>query len=336
MKQTFIIAEAGVNHNGSLEVAKKLVVEAAKAGADAVKFQTFKAEKLVTADAPKAEYQKRNVGTTGNQLDMLKKLELKNSDFKELANYCKDQGIEFMSTPFDEESADFLDQLGVRQFKIPSGELTNYPLLAHIAKKKKPIILSTGMSSLEEVQEALDVITNSGNRKIIVLQCLSSYPAPINQVNLLAMVTMKKEFGFPVGFSDHTEGIEVAIASVALGAEVIEKHFTLDKNMEGPDHRASLEPDELREMVKSIRNVDLALGDGIKRIAPAEHDVKKVARKSIVALEIIEAGVLLTKDLITIKRPGTGISARDLNKVIGKKTVATIGKNELISWKSIE
>ena len=271
----FIIAEAGVNHNGSVELAKKLIDAAKDAGADAVKFQTFKAENVVVKDAQKAEYQKETTGE-GSQYEMIKKLELTEEDFRELADYAKEKDIMFLSSPFDKDSIDLLNELDVPAFKVGSGEITNFPLLRYIAKKGKPIILSTGMSTLGEIEEALDVIRSEGVEDIALLHCVSNYPARIEDVNLRAMGTLKQAFKLPVGFSDHTLGITAPIAAVALGACVIEKHFTLDRNLPGPDHKASLEADELKEMVKAIREVEKVLGNGIKRPTKEEEEIKKL------------------------------------------------------------
>ena len=330
----FIIAEAGVNHNGSVELAKKLIDAAKDAGADAVKFQTFKTESVVVKDAQKAEYQKETTGE-GSQYEMIKKLELTEEDFRELADYAKEKDIMFLSSPFDKESVDLLYELDVPASKVASGEITNLPLLRYIAKKEKPIILSTGMSTLGEIEEALDVIRSEGVEDIILLHCVSNYPARIEDVNLRAMGTLKQAFKLPVGFSDHTLGITAPIAAVALGACVIEKHFTLDRNLPGPDHKASLEPDELKEMVKAIREVEKALGDGIKRPTKEEEEIKKVARRSIVAKVDIPEGAIVTEDMLDVKRPGTGIEPRYIDMIIGKKAKEDIKKDEIISLKMI-
>ncbi len=334
-KGTYIIAEAGVNHNGSLDVAKRLVEGAKKAGADAVKFQTFKAERLVSRFASKAEYQKETTARDESQLQMIRKLELSESDHAELMELCRKRKIDFLSSPFDEESADLLDRLGIGVFKIPSGELTNHPFLEHIARKKKPMILSTGMSSLDEVEEAVAVIFSTGNGALTLLHCVTEYPAPVEEINLRAMITMKEVFGLPVGYSDHTPGIEIAVAAVALGAEVVEKHFTLDRTLPGPDHKASLEPSELRGMVKAIRNVEKALGDGKKVPAPCEVKNMNIARKSIVALKRIRAGEIISRDKLGIKRPGHGIQPKDLEKTIGRKTKTNIGQDVVITWEDL-
>jgi N-acetylneuraminate synthase len=330
--RTFIIAEAGVNHNGDINLAKKLIGAAKDAGADAVKFQTFKAEKVVIKNAEKAEYQKETTGIGESQYDMIKKLELTEYDFKELAEYAKKKGILFLSSPFDKGSVDLLDGLDVPAFKIASGEITNFTLLKYIAKKEKPIILSTGMSTLGEVEDALNVIRSEGVEKVILLHCVSNYPARIEDVNLGAMETLKQAFKIPVGFSDHTLGITASIAAVALGACVIEKHFTLDRNLPGPDHKASLEPDELKEMIKGIRNVEKALGDGIKRPTKDEVAIKRVARRSIVARVDIHRGTIITEDMLDVKRPGMGIEPKYIERIIGKRAKINIKKDELITW----
>lgn len=322
----FIIAEAGVNHNGSLKMAKKMVDAAKSSGADAVKFQTFKTENLVTVNAPKASYQKITVSAK-SQFEMLKSLELSESNFVELFNYCKKKKIIFLSTPFDPESAEFLYKLGVPLFKISSGELTNTPLLIQIARYKKPIILSTGMSTLREVEEAVKAIYSTGNKKLILLHCTSNYPAKFQDVNLKAIETLRKVFKVSVGYSDHTEGIHVSIAAIAIGACVIEKHFTLDKNLQGPDHKSSLEPEELHEMVKNIRVLEKAMGSGVKVPAKSENEVKKISRKSVVASKDIEKGVRLTENMLVLKRPGIGIEPKYLNKIIGKRLRFNVEKD---------
>jgi len=332
VRRVFIIAEAGVNHNGSLEIAKKLIDAAKKAGVDAIKFQTFKAEKLVSESAPKADYQKRTTSVEESQYDMLKRLELSKEDHVELIHYCRQKRMTFLSSPFDETSADLLEQLCVSAFKIPSGEITNHPFLKHVARKNKPLILSTGMSTLGEVEEALQVIYSTGNRSVTLLHCVTEYPAPFHEINLKAMLTMRQAFQIPVGYSDHTPGLEIALAAVALGAEVIEKHFTLDKNMEGPDHRASLEPRELRAMVRAIRNVEKALGDGIKRPAACELRNIAIARKCIVAAREIKKGETLETSSIALKRSGNGIDPRDLKKIMGLKARVNIKGNDRITW----
>lgn len=330
----FIIAEAGVNHNGDIELAKELIDAARNARVDAVKFQTFKAEKVVTQNAEKAEYQKETT-EKGSQYEMIKKLELTEEGFNDLANYAKKKNIVFLSSPFDKESVDLLDGINVPVFKVASGEITNFPLLTHIAKKGKPIILSTGMTTLGEVEEALNVIRSEGVKDIILLHCVSDYPAKMKDVNLRAMETLKHAFKLPVGFSDHTLGITVPIAAVTLGACVMEKHFTLDKNLSGPDHKASLEPDELKEMVQAIRDVEQALGDGIKRSTKNEDEVKRVVRRSIVARVDIPDGTIITGDMIEVKRPGTGIEPKYTKLVVGKKAKMNIKKDDLITWNKL-
>lgn len=317
MKDVLVIAEAGVNHNGNIELAKKLIKEASIAGADVVKFQTFKAETLVSKSAKKANYQKASTNAEESQFDMLKKLELDYAIHEELMQYSNEQGIKFLSSAFDLESIDLLNELGIDIFKIPSGEITNLPYLRKIAQTGKQIILSTGMSTISDIEAALEVLRQNGATDIIVLHCNTEYPTPMEDVNLLAMNTIQNTFKVRVGYSDHTAGIEVPIAAVALGAEVIEKHFTLDKTMEGPDHKASLEPKELKAMVDAIRNIQAALGDGLKR--PSESEIKNmpIARKSLVAKANIKAGEMFSEDNLTIKRPGTGLSPMLWDDIIG-------------------
>lgn len=324
-----IIAEAGVNHNGSPETARRLADAAKAAGADFIKFQTFKAEKLVAHGAQKAEYQKNTTGG-GSQEEMLKKLELSYDDFAALKEYCDRIGIRFLSTPFDPESIDFLDTLEMPFWKIPSGEVTNYPYLRAIAKTGKPVVMSTGMCSLEEIREAIRALKENGAGEIRLLHCNTEYPTPFEDVNLKAMQTLREEFGLETGYSDHTQGIEVPVAAAALGAVIIEKHFTLDRNMEGPDHKASLEPDELAAMVRAIRNIEKAVGTGVKTPSPSERKNMAVARKSIVAKERIRAGETLTEGNLAAKRPGTGISPMRWNEVIGTKAVRDFEEDEQI------
>ena len=330
-KPCFIIAEAGVNHNGDVNLAKKLIDVARKAGADAVKFQTFSTEELVTAGAEKARYQRETTGADGAQFEMLQKLELGPGDFKKLSVYAREKDIIFLSSPFDKGSADLLDNLGVPAFKVPSGEITNFPLLKYIARKKKPVILSTGMSTLDEIKEAVEIIRREGSKEIVLLHCVSCYPARVEDMNLKVMETLRRTFGLPVGLSDHTVGIYIPVAAVALGACVIEKHFTLDKKLPGPDHQASLEPGELREMVKAIRDVEKALGDGLKRLTDEEEANKKAARRSLVAGVDIPAGAVITEEMLDIKRPGTGLEPRFINSVIGKKAKKKIASGEVIT-----
>lgn len=327
----FIIAEAGVNHNGDPELARRLIDAAAEAGADAVKFQTFKTEKIATTHAPKADYQKENTGEGGSQVEMIRKLELSSDIFADLKGYCERLGILFLSTPFDEESTDFLDELGMAAFKVASGEITNLPLLGHIALKGKPIILSTGMSDLSEVQDAVWTLREAGNEDIILLHCVSTYPADPADINLRAMGTMASTFEVPVGYSDHTLGLTVSLAASAIGACVIEKHFTLDRTLPGPDQRASLEPGELRELVQSVRTVEAVMGSGIKRPAASEMNTLMAARKSLVASRLIPAGEVLTEEMIAIKRPGTGLPPGMRSEVVGRTAKESIEEDELLS-----
>jgi N,N'-diacetyllegionaminate synthase len=331
-KPIIIIAEAGVNHNGDLSLAKKLIDAAADAGADLVKFQTFSADRLVTQQAKKADYQSVTTGHTESQHQMLTRLELGANIHHELIAHCALRNIEFFSTGFDIESIDFLISLGINHFKIPSGEITNLPYLRHIGQFSKSVILSTGMSTLSDIEAAIDVLEQAGTARshITVLHCTTEYPTPMAEVNLRAMQSIQASFGVAVGYSDHTAGIEVAIASAVLGATVIEKHFTLNRKLPGPDHKASLEPDELKTMVSSIRNIEIALGDGIKRLTPSEERNKLVARKSLVAGKAIKEGEVLSADNITAKRPGTGISPMNWDVVMGRKAVRDFAIDELI------
>ena len=328
--RTFIVAEIGVNHNGSLSMARKLVDFAKKCGADAVKFQTFTADSLVTRTAGKAPYQKRTTASSESQYKMLKKLELSRKNHIILKDHCDNIGIEFLSSAFDEDSADFLQDIGVKKFKIPSGEITNLPYLKHIARKKRPIIISTGMSTMKEVAEALAVIYSEGNRDVTLLQCVTDYPAPYDAINIRAMLSMRKRFKVVVGYSDHTIGMEVPIAAVALGAKIVEKHFTLDKNLSGPDHKASANPEEFAKMVTAIRNVEMALGDGVKRPNKCELKNMAVARKSIVSTRPISKGESFSADNIGIKRPGMGISPMRIYSVMGKKAKRNFNTDDLI------
>ena len=330
-----IIAEAGVNHNGSTDIAKKLIDNAVEAGVDAIKFQTFKAENLVTKNAPKATYQKNSTGD-GSQLDMLKKLELSLEQHTELIEYCKNKGILFLSTPFDFESVDLLEKFDIAMYKIGSGDLTNIPLLRYIARLGKPMIVSTGMANLGEIECAVNAIKNEGNKDIMLLHCTSNYPTAYEDVHLNSMITMKNSFDLDIGYSDHTVGIEVSIAAVAMGAKVIEKHFTLDKNMEGPDHKASLNPKELKEMVASIRNIEFALGSKEKKCRDNEKNTKLVARKSIVAALNIKKGDVITKDNITFKRPETGLSPMYTDELIGKIATEDIMFDEQINFSNVK
>lgn len=333
MKKVLIIAEAGVNHNGSIELAKKLVDAAALAGVDYVKFQSFKAENLVSKDAKKAEYQQINMADgDDSQFTMLKKLELSPEQHIELIAYCNEKGIKFFSTAFDLESIDFLTSLKLGLWKIPSGEITNYPYLKQIALKKEPVILSTGMCDMMDIDNAIQVLLKFGVTKeqITVLHCNTEYPTPMHDVNLNAMKAIADKFEVNIGYSDHTKGIEVPIAAVALGATVIEKHFTLDKTMEGPDHKASLEPEELIAMTTAIRNIEMALGSGEKKVTSSEINNKSVARKSIVASQYIQVGDVLTESNLTVKRPGTGISPMLWENVLGTKATKSYQPDELI------
>lgn len=330
MQRTFIIAEAGVNHNGDIGIAKKMIDAASAAGADAVKFQTFKTERIVSINAPKAEYQIENTNNIESQYQMLKKLEIDKETHLELMEYCEKKNILFLSTPFDIESVKMLVELGIEIIKIPSGEITNLPYLREVAKQKKKVILSTGMSNMQEVKEAVQILRQNGTEAITVLHCNTQYPTPMEDVNLKAMINMKDELELPVGYSDHTQGIEVPIAAVAMGATVIEKHFTLDRTMEGPDHKASLEPNELIVMVKAVRNIEKALGNGNKNITKSEKDNLSVARKSIVAACKIEKGELFTEKNLTVKRPGNGISPMKWDEIIGKVSDKTYDVDEMI------
>lgn len=327
-----IIAEAGVNHNGNLEMARQLVAAAAASGADIVKFQTFSARKLVTSGAAKAAYQIATTGNDEGQLEMIRKLELSRQDHEMLIDECRRHGIRFFSTAFDTDSFDMLMDMGVDQVKVPSGELTNLPLLRHMTRHGLPVMLSTGMATLGEVEAAVDVIERNGTprRLITVLHCTTEYPAPMEDVNLRAMLSMKTAFGVPVGYSDHTPGIEIPVAAVALGATIIEKHFTLDCNLPGPDHKASLEPDQFKAMVDAIRNVEIALGDGIKRPSASELKNKPIARKSLVAARHIRAGERFSAENLATKRPGTGISPMQWDAVIGRVAVRDFDTDELI------
>ena len=330
--RTLIIAEAGVNHNGDLELAKQLIDVAADAGADLVKFQTFSADRLVTRTAKMADYQTRAMDGKDSQHEMLRRLELTPEMHKDLIAYCAERNIGFFSTGFDIESIDLLVSLGQMHFKIPSGEITNLPYLSHIGRLGKPVILSTGMATLGEIEAALDVLEQVGllRDNMTVLHCTTEYPTPMDEVNLRAMQSIHVAFGVDVGYSDHTPGIEVAIAAVAMGATVIEKHFTLDRNLPGPDHKASLEPKELKAMVTAIRNIEIALGDGIKRLTPSEARNKPVARKSLVASTPIKAGEVFSVQNITVKRPGTGISPMRWDEVMGRIASRDFSADELI------
>lgn len=326
----FIIAEAGDNHNGNLELALKLVDVAVESGADCVKFQTFVTEEVISKKAEKADYQKESTGASESQYEMVKKLELSFEQFSEIASYCKERGIMFLSTAFDLKSIDFLNTLSMPFWKIPSGEITNLPYLIKIAQTNKDVVLSTGMATIDEIREAVEILSNNGAGKITILHCNTEYPTPMMDVNLKAMNSIQKIFNVDVGYSDHTLGIEVPIAAVALGAKIIEKHFTLDRNMEGPDHQASLEPHELKDMVKSIRNIENALGSGVKK--PSQSEIKNIniARKSIVARQKIAKGELFTEENLAIKRPGNGISPMKWFDILGKVSTRDFEEDELI------
>jgi N,N'-diacetyllegionaminate synthase len=331
----FVVAEAGVNHNGDMALARRLVDAAADMGADAVKFQTFSTDALVSRAAPKAGYQVETTGAAESQRDMLAGLELSLDAHGELQQRSAKRGIIFFSAPFDPKSADLLEALGVPLFKIPSGEITNLPLLRHVAAKGRPVILSTGMSTLAEVEVAVAAIRAAGDPPLAILHCVSAYPAPAGETNLRAMDTLRERFGVPVGLSDHTLGIEVALAAVARGASIVEKHLTLDKTLPGPDHRASLDPGEFTALVRAIRSVESALGDGEKRPMASETDTRRVARKSLVAARAIRAGERLTAELVAIKRPGTGIPPADLERALGRVVKRALAADQVIGWEDL-
>jgi N,N'-diacetyllegionaminate synthase len=332
MLNTLIIAEAGVNHNGSLDLAKKLIDTAAEAGADYVKFQTFNAETLVTQSADKADYQKNLTDANESQFEMIKKLELNRTAHEELIQYCKQKRICFLSTAFDHDSIDLLAGLNIPFYKIPSGEITNLPYIRHVGKMGKPVVMSTGMATLEEVRVAMNMLLKAGLKKddLTILHCNTEYPTPIADVNLQAMLTIRDELDVKVGYSDHTRGIEVPIAAVAMGATVIEKHFTLDRTLPGPDHLASLEPDELNEMVKGIRNIEKAMGDGVKKPSLSETKNIVIARKSVVAKRPIKKGELFSEENLTAKRPGTGISPIKWDELLGQASKQNFKPDDLI------
>lgn len=330
----FIIAEAGVNHNGDVTIAQRLIEAAKATHADAIKFQTFKTERMITQGTPKARYQEETTGK-GSQYEMVKKLELSDNEFRTISRYAKEKGIMFLSTPFDMESVDLLEELDVPGFKVGSGDLTNLPLLEYIARKDRPMLVSTGMATLAEVTEAVTTIKDAGNHQIILLHCTSNYPARIEDCNLRAMDTLRNEYDVPVGYSDHTLGITIPIAAVAMGACVIEKHFTLDNNQPGPDHRASLESDELKEMVTRIRMIEKALGSKEKKPTESENEIKKIARKSVVSGIDIPQGTTITREMLAFKRPGTGLEPKFVNEIIGKKSKKDIKCNELITFDKV-
>jgi N-acetylneuraminate synthase/N,N'-diacetyllegionaminate synthase len=333
-KPCFIIAEAGVNHNGDVELGKKLIDAAKSSGADAVKFQAFRAERLATRSARKANYQ-RTAQDDDSQFEMLRRLELSGGDFKELADHSRRRGIIFLSSCFDPESADLLEKLDIAAYKMGSGELTNLPLLRYVASKGRPMILSSGMSTMEEVAEALEAVREGGCDHIVLLHCISSYPAKAEDVNLRVIRALSEHFKVHVGFSDHTLSLVIPAAAVTLGAVMVEKHFTLDHSLSGPDHGMSLEPKEFRGMVANIREVEEALGDGVKRVREAERQVRAVSRRSVVAAVDIPAGTRITSEMLDIKRPGIGIEPKRIGEVVGKKAKRLIGRDELISWEAL-
>jgi N,N'-diacetyllegionaminate synthase len=332
----FVIAEAGVNHNGDVELARRLVDAAAKADADAVKFQTFRAEGVATALAPKASYQLETTGGGESQAEMLRRLELGEDAFAVLKALAEERGLVFLSTPFDNESVELLDRLGVAAFKVSSGDVTNLPLLGEIGRRRRPVILSTGAADLDETAAALDALRQAGAEEIVVLHCVSAYPTPPEQANLLAMATLADRFGLPVGYSDHTEGETVALAAVALGACVLEKHLTLDSSLPGPDHRLSLEPDELTRLVQGVRRVEAALGDGVKRVVPAERVNVSIVRRSLAATEDIPAGTVLAESMLTALRPGTGIEPARIGEVVGRTLRRDVSRGELLAAADLE
>ncbi len=330
--KTLIVAEAGVNHNGDLALARRLIDAAAETGADLVKFQTFTADRLVTTHAQKADYQNQTTDAGESQHTMIRRLELTRDMHETLIAHCKSRGIQFFSTGFDPESIDLLAELGIDRFKIPSGEITNLPYLRHVGRYGRPVILSTGMATLDEIEAALNVLERAGTPRncMTVLHCNTEYPTPMTDVNLRAMLTIRDAFDVAVGYSDHTLGIEVAIAAVALGATVIEKHFTLDRNLPGPDHKASLEPNELKAMVVAIRNIELAMGDGVKRPSASEAKNRPITRKSLVAANVIREGEVFSETNLTVKRPGTGLSPMRWDEVLGRKAPRDFAPDELI------
>ena len=336
-RRVFIIAEAGVNHNGDLKKALDLVDAAAEAGADAVKFQTFSADRLVTPLSPKAGYQRETTDPKESQYAMLKKLELSSEDHRELKRRAEQHGLVFLSTPFDKESADLLEKLGVPAFKVGSGELTDLPLLEHIARKKRPMILSTGMSTMDEVRRAVEAVEEAGVKEIALLHCVSAYPAPWEDVHLLAMQDLR-DLGVPAGFSDHTQGFRVAPLAVACGADIIEKHLTLDRTLPGPDHRMSLEPKEFKAMVEEIREVEKVLGKGmgIKQPMPSELNTRNVARKSVVVLVDIKKGCSIERKMVGVRRPGLGIAPGDIEKVVGRTVRVDVPAGNILTWEMFE
>lgn len=332
----YIIAEAGVNHNGSIELALEMIDKAKECGCDCIKFQTYKTENLVTKKAKKANYQVENTHNEDSQFSMLKELELSYEDFQVLKKHCDEIGIDFMSTPFDKESVDVLEQLEVSVYKMSSGDITNKQLLEYVADKKKPMIISTGMCTMDEVREAVEWIEQRGNKQITILHCTSNYPAPYDEVNMNAMTTLDTEFPYDIGYSDHTKGIIIPIMAVCMGATVIEKHFTLDKNMEGPDHKASLNVDELKEMIEAIRNVEMAKGNGTKKPSPSEKNTRMVARKSIVMKRAMRKGEKIAIEDLEIKRPGTGLEPKYIDDVCGRVLVRNKDIEEMLSLDDLE
>lgn len=331
----YVIAEAGVNHNGSVKNAFKMIDCAKECGCDCIKFQTFKADALVTSNAPKADYQMRNTNGSNTQFEMLKSLELNDREFEELKAHCDEIGIEFMSTPFDIESVDVLERIGVTRYKISSGDINNKQLLQYVAKTGKSMVVSTGMSTIEEVTKAVDWIEQVGNHQITLLHCTSNYPTSYDEVNMKAMQTLQQKFGYPIGYSDHTKGDLASIVAVAMGATVIEKHFTLDKNMEGPDHKASLNVEELKEMVDDIRAVETIMGNGVKQPMISELNTRIVARKSVILAHNIQKGEILKKEDLVLKRPGNGLAPEYLDELIGKVLVRDMKAEEMITWKDV-
>ncbi len=330
--KTLIIAEAGVNHNGQLKLAKRLVDVASDAGADAVKFQTFDAHEMVSSKARSAAYQVANKDKPGSQLRLLESLQLSYSDHQAIKKHCEYKGIQFISSPFGIKSVDLLEDVGVVVYKIASGEITNLPLIEYVAKRKRPVLLSTGMADAGEIADAVDLLKKNGCKEIAILHCVSAYPAGFGELNLNAIRTLSDAFGMPVGFSDHTLGTHASIAAIAMGARVIEKHFTLDKSMEGPDHKASLDPDELNDLVVSVRELEDSFGDGIKRPQESELEIMNVVRKSCVAARDINKGEMISNDLVAIKRPGTGIAPRFKSALVGRIAKADIAEDEVFTW----
>lgn len=332
-KRTFIIAEIGVNHNGDINLAKKMIKSASECGVDAVKFQTYVSEELVLKNAEKADYQKKN-DSNESQFEMLKKLELTYDDFSQLKKYAQECGVLFLSSPFDRKSVDLLEKLEVSAYKLGSGELNNLELIEYVQSKNKPIILSTGMATLKEIKETYDFIKDKSN--LFLLHCITGYPTSFEETNLNFIKTLQKEFEVPIGFSDHSPGIELSIAAVALGACIIEKHFTIDKNLPGPDHKASLNSTEFKAMVDAIRHVEVAMGDGTRKLSENELNIKKVARKSIVLSKNISKGMVIKKDMLTIKRPGTGIPPNHINEVVGKRVLKDLKSQTMLKWEDLE